>query len=83
MAPSAPPLGATVWVPVASIWVAAAFGGGERKESKISITNLGHHERPIFGVPGAPRTGRQLTPPLAAIKKNFGAVAASQMVLKS
>ena len=42
----------------------AAFGG-----DKKNVKNLGRHERPIFGAPGAPRSGRQLTPPSAAIEK--------------
>ena len=69
----APPLGALgvpVEVPAAPIWETAAFGGGERIVAKKNIKNLGRHERPIFGAPGPPRSGRQLTPPSAAIKKD-------------
>ena len=66
VAPLAPPLGAfgaPVGAPAAPIWVTAAFGCGERKDTKINIKNLGRPERTIFGAPGAPRSGRQLTPP--------------------
>ena len=53
--------GAPVGVPAVPIWETAAFGGGERIETKQNIKNLGCHERPIFGAPGAPRSGRQLS----------------------
>ena len=72
VAPPAPPLGSLgvpVEVPVAPIWETAAFGGGERMETKQK-KNLGRHERPIFGASGPPQSGRQLTPPSAAIKKD-------------
>ena len=68
MAPPAPPLGVPVEVPAAPILEAAAIGGGERMETERK-KKLGRHERLIFGAPGPPRSGRQLTPPSAAIKK--------------
>ena len=42
--------------------------GSETKRRYKNIKNLGLHGRPIFGALGAPRMGRQLAPPLAAIK---------------
>ena len=45
---------------------AAAFGGGERTKSLIKKNKKNR------GATGAPRLGRQLTPPWAAKKKNLG-----------
>ena len=55
-APSAPPLG----------HLRRPFGKPPPSAAvKEIVIRLGRHGRPIFGVPGAPRTGRQLTPPSA------------------
>ena len=49
-------LGTTFGAPAVPISETAAEGGGERKKIK-----LGRHGRTIFGAPGAPRAGRQLS----------------------
>ena len=55
--------GAPVGAPPAPIWETVAFGGGEKNKK------IGRHGRPLFGAPGAPRSGLQLTPPSAAKNK--------------
>ena len=52
---------------------AAAFGGGERTKSLIKKNKKNR------GATGAPRLGRQLTPPWAAKKKKFGVPSAPQI----
>ena len=78
VAPSAPPL-VRLRRPFGKPPPLAAVKEWKLNEKK---KKLGRHERPIFGAPGPPRSGRQLTPPLAAIKKEkkIWAPSAPQMV---